>query len=89
MLIDATVTGNGKGVLSRCKVCGRYFTWESKNEDRYFNVIKKRWVIPQEPEHCSSSVCLDFWRYYEEHKAKMSWNLEYAKHAYLQRRGML
>lgn len=88
MLIDATKTENGKGVLSRCKVCGRYFTWENNDNNRFFDVVRKRWRTIAEPEHCGSTVCRDFWQYYLDHKQKMQWDLDYAKHAYLQKRGI-
>ncbi len=49
------------GVLSRCKVCGKYFTWECPSGLVYFDVKRNKNKALREPEHCGSSVCSDFW----------------------------
>jgi len=77
------------GVLSKCKVCGRTFTWECPTELVYFDIKKGKKIATVEPEHCGSSVCTDFWGYYEQIRQKAAVDFDYARVLYLKRKGMM
>lgn len=92
MRIDLAKNANNSkntGALSRCKVCGRYYTWECPTELVYFDVKKGRKIPAVDPEHCGSSVCSDFWGYYEKCKQKEMNDLDMAKTMYLKRKGIM
>jgi len=95
----ANNSGTTTGILSRCKVCGKYFTWECPSRNVYYDIKKGKKKAKVEPEHCGSTVCRDFWRYHLEHQFKMATDFEYAvekdenmaiklhKHQYLKKIG--
>lgn len=76
------------GALSRCKVCGRYFTWKCPENNIVLDKKGKRRPAI-EPEHCGSSVCEDFMRYYRECNKKETTDFEYAKYRYLKKKGIM
>lgn len=77
------------GVLLRCKICGRYYTWNTPTKNVYVDVRKNKKRLIYEPEHCGSSVCQDFWNYYLNIRKKEMVDVEYAKHLYLKRKGIM
>jgi hypothetical protein len=83
------IVSGRKGVLSRCKVCGRYFTWNCPTQYIYTDLKTGKEKSTIEPEHCGSSVCKDFWDYYEKARAHAAIDLDYAKVLYLKRKGVM
>lgn len=91
MLVDIAKQGNSKttGVYSRCKVCGRYYTWNCPTRDIYYDIKQGRKKAKIEPEHCGSSVCVDFWKYYIDCNKKEQTDIEFAKYMYLKRKEII
>lgn len=77
------------GVLSRCKVCGRYFSWECPTRLIYVDLKTGKKKASYEPNHCGSTVCSDFWDYYQECRTREMNDFEMAKAMYLKRKGIL
>lgn len=90
MRIDvAKNSGKATGVLSRCRVCGRYFTWECPTRMIYVDVKTGKKKATVEPDHCGSSVCTDFMMYFHKCRQKEAVDFEFAKYMYLKRKGVM
>ena len=100
MLLDITKS-KGKSytpILSRCRVCGRSFTWNCDNRCLVLKYPKGEVITSKTkpkaypmypPTHCGSSTCEDFWKYYLDIKARENVDVDFAKHLYLKRKGLI
>jgi len=77
------------GVLSWCKVCGRYYSWECPTRLVYVDVKTGKKKASWEPEHCGSSVCKDFWKYYKDCREKEMMDFDMARAMFLKRKGLM